>query len=92
MYQDCQVDSWEEEHVNPHLQLANCQFAIFGCPEWDRVVLVRFQVEMASDWVSDVCVGLLEEHPFLCPSSVAGDFLLCHFGQEVSRPCGSDKS
>jgi len=71
--------------VNPHLRRTNCQFAIFGCSECDRVsqvvllVEMAFQVEMAfrtemvSDLVSDVYVGLAVEHPYLCPSSVSGD-------------------
>ena len=49
MHQDWQVESWEEEHVNLHSQLANCLFAIFGCPEEDWVAQGAFRVGMASD-------------------------------------------
>jgi hypothetical protein len=55
-------------------------------------VEMAFLAEMASDLVSDVCVGLVEEHPYLCASSVSGDSSLCHFGKEDSRLIGSDES
>jgi len=78
--------------VNPHLRMANFWFPIFGCTEWDLVALVAFRAEMASNLLLDVCVRLVEDHPFLCAFSVSGDWLLCHFGKEDSRPCGYDKS
>jgi hypothetical protein len=90
--------------MNPHLQQAHCQLAIFRSHEWDRVAQVAFRAkmafqaemvfraEMASDVVSDVCVGLVEEHPYLCASSMSGDFSLCHFGTEDSRLIGSEES
>jgi hypothetical protein len=56
------------------------------------VAEVTFRVEMASDRVSDVCIGLVEEHPFLSTSIVYGDSLVCHCGQEDSRPFGSNES
>jgi hypothetical protein len=60
MYQDCQIESWEEEQVNLHLELANCQFAIIVCPEWDLVAQVVFRAEMVADLVSHICIGLAE--------------------------------
>jgi hypothetical protein len=65
---------------------------IFGCPQWIQVAQVAFRAETALDRVSDVCVGLVEEHPYLCASSVSGDSSLRHFGKEDSRPCGSVES
>jgi hypothetical protein len=85
MNQNWKVESWAEEHVNPHLRLPNCLFEIFGSPEWDELARVAFQVaqtpfraEMGSDLDSDCCFGLVEEHPFVCASSMSGDFSLLH--------------
>jgi len=69
-------------------QLANYQFRYVDLPHWHRVAQEVFRDEMASILVSDVFVGLLEVHLFLCASSVFADSLLCHFGKEGSHPCG----
>jgi hypothetical protein len=91
MGQDGKVESWEEQHVNLHFRLANRRIEIFRDPEWDQVVQVAIRAEMASELVSDICVGLVEEHPYHCISTVSGDSLLYQCGKEDSHWCGSDK-
>jgi len=71
--------------VNLHWRQANCRCVIFRCPEFDRVAQVAFRTEMVfavdiafrgkmrSDLVSDVCVGLVEQNPYLCASTMSGD-------------------
>jgi hypothetical protein len=51
MGQDGKVEPWEEQHVNLHFRLADCRIEIFRYPEWDQVVQVAIQDEMASDLV-----------------------------------------
>jgi hypothetical protein len=55
-------------------------------------VEMAFQAERASDLMSDVCIGLVDEHPYLCASSMSGDSSLCHFAKEGSQLIGSDES
>ena len=88
--------------MNLHLRGANCQFETFGCPEGDRVAQVALWTEMviqaemallaevASDMVSDICVGLVQEHLYLCYSSVSVDSLLSDFGKDNSHLIVSD--
>jgi hypothetical protein len=78
--------------------MANCRFAIIRCPEWDWVAQVVFRAEMAFrtemelDLVSNVCIGLVEEHPYSYTSSMSGNSSLGNFAKEDCHPCSSDES
>jgi hypothetical protein len=53
---------------------------------------IVFRADIVSDLESDVFVELVQEHPYLCASSISGNSLLYHFGKEDSHQCCSDES
>ena len=53
---------------------------IFRCDVCDRVAQMAVESAMMFALVSDVCIGLMEGHPFICTGSVSWEFSLCHFG------------
>jgi len=67
MHAHWQIEGWDEEHVNTHIQEADCKFGNFELPHCHRVVWVAFWAERLWFFMSAVCVGRAEVHLFFVP-------------------------
>ena len=74
MHKDWKIVRWEMEHLNKHIQVANCRFRTFEITHCHHVAQLAFQVEMVLVVVYSFCVGGEVVHPFLCTSRVCKFF------------------
>jgi len=78
MDQHWKIERWEAEYVYTHIRVAHLLFRSIEFSNWHQVAQVAFQA-------SGVPV-VVEVHLFLCTSSKSVDSVLCHCGNEHSRP------
>jgi len=75
MDQDWKIEGCKAEYVYTHIRVAH---HLFQSSHWHRMAQKAFWAKVAT--------AMVEVHPCRWASSVSVDTLLCHFGEERSRP------
>ena len=91
MHQDLTIERWEEERVNTHIRVANCQFENVWLSHYHQVAPVVSLAVLVSVLVSAVCVSRAEVKPVFCTPSVSAESSWRHVDKERIRPCGCEK-
>jgi len=92
LHQEWLVQHREEMNVSMHMWLPYWGFGnieLHNCYQFGRLAC---WAEEPTALESAVCIGQVEEHLFICITSMSADSVGCYFGKKDIRLCGFDET